>query len=54
MIVKSLTFSWWHSGKESAYKAGNAAEAASLILGGEDALEKEVTTHSSILACRLP
>ena len=38
----------WHSGKESACQAGDLGSP----LGGEDALEKEMITHSSILACK--
>ena len=37
-------------GKESAFNAGDR----SLILGQEDLLEKGKTTHSSILAWRIP
>ena len=38
------------SGKESTYNAGDTG----LPLGWEDPLEKEMTTHSSILAWRIP
>ena len=37
-------------GKESACSAGDLG----LILGQEDLLEKEMATHSSILAWRIP
>ena len=37
-------------GKESACNAGDPG----LILGWEDPLEKEMTTHSSTLAWRIP
>ena len=37
-------------GKESACNAGDPG----LILGWEDPLEKEMATHSSILAWRIP
>ena len=36
----------WLSGKESACNVGDADQ----FLGGEDALEKGMATHSSILA----
>ena len=38
---------WWLSGKESAGDKGS-------ISGSEDPLEKEMATHSSILAWRIP
>ena len=38
------------AGKESACSAGDLVGS----LGGEDPLEKEMATHSSILACRSP
>ena len=41
---------WRLSGKESACNAGDLG----LILGSEIPLEKEVTTHSSILAWKIP
>ena len=37
---------WWLSGEESACNAGD--------LGQEDPLEKEMATHSSILALEIP
>ena len=37
-------------GKESACNAGDAGQ----YLGGEDSLEEEMTTHSSILVWRIP
>ena len=40
---------WWLSGKESCRAGG-----AGLIPGLEDPLEKEMATHSSILAWRIP
>ena len=43
----------WNSGsvnKESACSAGDLG----LIPGSESRLEKELATHSSILACRIP
>ena len=41
---------WWLSGKESACQAGDRVRS----LGQEDALEKEMATHSSILAWEIP
>ena len=43
----------WLSGKEFTYNAGDA-EDVGLIPGGEDLLEKEMATHSSILAWEIP
>ena len=40
----------WLSSKESTCNAGEAG----LIPGQEDLLEEEMTTHSSILAWRIP
>ena len=44
---------WWLSGKEFTYNPG-AAGTAHLIPGSEDSLEEGLTTHSSILAWRIP
>ena len=41
---------WWFSSKESPVNAG----AVVWPLSQEDLLEKEMTTHSSVLACRIP
>ena len=41
---------WWLSGKESACNAGDLC----LIPGWKDPLEKEMATHSSILAWEIP
>ena len=41
---------WWLSGKESTCQAEDVVS----NLGLEDSLEKEMATHSSILACRIP
>ena len=49
-LLPSKQLSRWLSGKESAYQAGDPGS----ILGGEDPLEKEMTTHSGILAWRIP
>ena len=40
-------------GKESAYSAGDVRDTGS-IPGSEDTLEEGMTTHSSILAWRIP
>ena len=40
-------FPWWLSGKEHAYQCVGS-------LNQEDPLEKEMTTHSSILAWEIP
>ena len=49
-MKKQLCFSGGSNGKESACNAGDSG----LILGQEDSLEKEMVTHSSILAWRIP
>ena len=49
MVTYLIHLTWlpsWLSGKESAYQAGDPGS----ILGGEDPLEKEMTTYSSTLA----
>ena len=43
----------WLSGKEFTYSAGDSGDMGS-IPGQEDPLEKEMATHSSILAWRIP
>ena len=43
----------WLSDKESTCSAGDTGDMAS-ALDGEDALEKEMATHSSILAWEIP
>ena len=45
-----IRFPWWFSGKESTCQAGGANS----ILGLEDPREKEMATHSSILAWEIP
>ena len=42
-----------HCAKESTANAGDARDAGS-VPGWEDPLEKEMTTHSSILAWKIP
>ena len=42
------------NGKESACNTGNLGLTLGSILGWEDPLEKEMTTHSSILAWDIP
>ena len=46
LSIKVRGLPWWLSSKESACSARDV----SLILGHEDPLEKELATHSSILA----
>ena len=46
-------FPWWFSGRESACNAGDSGD-VDLIPGLGSFLEKEMATHSSILACRIP
>ena len=45
-----LGLPWWLSGKESACNAGDAGS----IPGSGNPLEKEMATHSSILAWEIP
>ena len=47
--ISLLGFPSGSDGKESAFSSGEPG----LILGREDALEKEMATHSSILAWRI-
>ena len=49
-----LGLPWWFRGKEHACNAGDAAGAAGLFLGQENPLEKEMATHYSILAWKIP
>ena len=42
---------WWLTGKKSAHQC---QETQVLSLGQEDPLEKEMVTHSSILAWEIP
>ena len=49
-ISRVLCFHWWLSGNESAWNAGDVGS----IPGSEDPLEKEMTTHSSILVWEIP
>ena len=44
---------WWLSSRESACSGGMQWETRNWSLGGEDPLEKEITTHASILAWRI-
>ena len=41
---------WWLSGKESSCNTGDHVRS----LGWEDPLEKEMATHSSVLAWEIP
>ena len=47
---KEVTLPQWLSGQESFCKAGDTGS----ILGQEDPLEKEMATHFSILAWKIP
>ena len=50
IIPFNMVFPGGSEGKASAHKAGDPGS----ILGREDPLEKEMATHSSILAWRTP
>ena len=50
----ALWFPCWLIGTESTCNAGDLQETWVQSLGWEDALEKEMATHSCILAWRLP
>ena len=50
-LFMKLGFSRWHSGQESACRRHKRH---GLSLGGEDPLEEEIATHSSILAWKIP
>ena len=45
---ENLGLPWWLSGKEPTCQAGDVG-----LMGQEDPLEKEMATHSSILAWRI-
>ena len=46
---------WWLSSKEPTCKAGDMCKRRQVqFLGGEDLLEKEMATHSRILAWEIP
>ena len=49
--ISLIGLPWWLSGKESACNAGDLGLKS---LGREDPLEKEMATHSSILAWEIP
>ena len=49
-ITKNVGLPWWLEVQASASNVGDLG----LILGREDPLEKEMATHSSILAWRIP
>ena len=54
LTQSSRGLSLWLSGKESVCNAGDAQELWVRSLGWEDPLEKGKTTHSIILAWRIP
>ena len=49
-LISGHGLPWWPSGKESASNDETGVQS----LGQEDPLEKEMATHSSILAWRIP
>ena len=49
-----ILLAWWLSGKDFACNAGDLQEMQVSSLGREDPLEKEMTTHSIILAWVIP
>ena len=53
LLLSYCQLSRWLSGKEPACNAGDTGDAGS-IPGQEDPLEEETTTHSSILAWKIP
>ena len=46
----TVGFPWWSKGKECICKEGDP----SLVPNHKNTLEKGVTTHFSILACKIP
>ena len=46
-------FPWWICGKKSAWSTGNKGLQVQSVVW-EDVLEKEMTTHSSILSWGIP
>ena len=53
LIVQIIRLPWWLSSKASTCNAG-VQETRVQSLGQEDPLEKEMATHSSVLAWRIP
>ena len=59
--LKIVCFHYWHEGsfpssavgKESTFQVKEMQETRAWFLGLEDPLEKEMTTHSSILAWKI-
>ena len=53
VIWAFMSIPWWLSGKDTTCNAGDSGDESS-IPGLEDSLEKEMATHSSVLAWRIP
>ena len=53
-MILAIGVPWWLSGKESACQFLPMQETRARSLDWEDPLEKEMATHSSILACKIP
>ena len=54
-VILSIGLPWWWLGsKESVCNAGNVQKMRVQALGLEDPLEKEMATHCSILAWKIP
>ena len=53
-MILAIGLPWWLSGKESACQFLPMWETGVQSLGWEDPLEKEMATHSSILAWEIP
>ena len=54
LLPHSSGFPWWLSSEGSACNAGDLSGDGGSIPGKEDSLEKEMATHSSILAWTIP
>jgi len=52
-VIFHVGFPWWLSSKESACSTRDTGDTGS-VLGPGRPLEKEMATHSSLLACRIP
>ena len=53
-MILAIGVPWWLSGKESACQFLPMQETRARSLDWEDPLEKEMATHSSILAWEIP
>ena len=54
LLPHSSGFPWWLSSEASVCNAGDLSGDGGSIPGKEDSLEKEMATHSSILAWTIP